>query len=63
MSQLICDTTTTNGCSLVVQVEPAPLDPERVQDLLSLFYLVLAILAAVWGLRKLINLFSSDVEK
>lgn len=49
--------------TIVVQVEPAPPSAERVQDLLDLFYLFLAVLVAVWGLRKLIDLFSGDTEK
>lgn len=61
MSQFVCDTET--GCTVTVLVEPAPPSAERTEDLLALFYAFLAVLAVLWGLRQLINLFSGDTEK
>lgn len=46
--------------TIVVQVEPAPPSAERVEDLLALFYLGLPVLVVVWGLKRLIALFSGD---
>lgn len=61
MSQFVCDTET--GCTITVQVEPAPPSAERVDDLLSLFYAFMAVLAVLWCARQFINLFSGDTEK
>jgi len=47
----------------VVQVEPAPPSAQRVEDLLVLFYAFLAVIVVIWGLRKIIDLFSGDTEK
>lgn len=49
-----------NEQTIIVQVEPAPPSAERVEDLLALFYMGLAILVVVWGLKRLIALFSGD---
>lgn len=46
--------------TIVVQVEPAPPSAERIDDLLALFYLGLSVLVVVWGLKRLIGLFSGD---
>lgn len=46
--------------TIVVQVEPAPPSPERVADLLEVFYLFLVALVVVWGAKQLLALFSGD---
>ncbi len=61
MAQFVCDDQL--GCSITVKVEPAPADPERVQDLLDLFYLFLAILVTVYGLKKLLSLFDNPHDE
>jgi len=53
----------TNTQTLVVQVEPAPPSAERIGDLLALFYAFLAVIVVIWGLRKIIDLFSGDTER
>jgi TRAP-type C4-dicarboxylate transport system permease small subunit len=55
MSQFICDTAT--GCTVTVLVEPAPPSAERIQDLLDLFYIFLALIVVVWGSKQLLKLF------
>jgi len=53
----------TNTQTIVVQVEPAPPSAQRIEDLLALFYAFLAVIVVIWGLRKIIELFSGDTEK
>lgn len=49
-----------NTTTIVVQVEPAPPSIERLQDIEDLFYLALPALIVLWGLKRLIQLFSGD---
>lgn len=48
----------TETLTVVVQVEPAPPDPERMEDLTIAFGLVLAAVIIIWFSRQLLNLFS-----
>lgn len=45
---------------VVVQIQPADVDLERVEDLSILFGLALVVLVAVWGAKQLLNFFSQD---
>ena len=45
-----------------IQVNTAS-DPERVADMAALFYAFLAVLVVVWGIKRLLNLFTGDTEK
>jgi len=38
-------------------------DPERVADMVALFYAFLTVLVIVWGVKQLLNLFTGDTEK
>lgn len=49
-----------NTQTLIVQVEPAPPSTERLQDIEDLFYLGLPALIVLWGLKRLMQLFSGD---
>lgn len=49
--------------TLTVKVEPAQASPERINDLMQLFYLSIAFLVVVYGAKKLLNLFDRDHEK
>ncbi len=49
--------------TIVVQVEPAPADPERVQDYMDMFWLFALFLVVLWGLKRIYHLFSGDTEK
>lgn len=37
--------------------------PERVADMLELFYAFILVLVVVWGLKQLLNLFTGDTSK
>lgn len=65
---------TTNSCSLTnrtiafpimqtCEVDPGVISPERLQDLMALFYIAVPVLVAVFGAKKLLNLFDTDHEK
>lgn len=65
---------TLNACSLTNQVyafpilqtcevDPGVISPERMADLLSIFYIAVPFLIAVFGAKKLLNLFDHDHEK
>lgn len=49
--------------TIIVQVEPAPASAENVQDYLDLFGLGILALVTVWGLKQVLNLFTSDTDK
>ena len=55
-------TATTEAVTVVVQLEPAPPNEERMQDLLTLFGLVMVALVVVWGAKQLLNLFSINPD-
>lgn len=43
--------------------QPLEINQHNIQDTTEMFYAFLIVLAAVWGIKQLINLFSQDVEK
>lgn len=47
-----------SACTVKVQLEPAPIDQERIQDQTDLFYMMLMVCIAVWGGRQLYNFFN-----
>lgn len=47
---------------MVVQLEPAPPNEERMADLLALFGLVILAAVAVWGMKQVLNLFSINPD-
>lgn len=55
-------TCTVSPCEVVVQVDSAPLSPERVADMGELWLLIFAAVAVVWGWRKLIALFKAPTH-
>lgn len=46
------------ACTVTVQLEPAPVSPDRIQDMMDLFYLMIPVLIALWGGRLLYNFFN-----
>lgn len=40
-----------------------PVNPDRIQDLTSVFYAFLAVLVIVWGAKQLLNLFTGDTSR
>lgn len=55
-------TGTTETLTVVVQVEPAPPNEERMADLVTLFGLVIGALVSVWGLKQILNLFTINPD-
>lgn len=55
-------TATTEAVTVVVQLEPAPPNEERMADLLALFGLVILAAVAVWGMKQVLNLFSINPD-
>ncbi len=45
-----------------MQVEPAPPDEERLQDLSTAFGLMLVVVIVVWCSKQLLNLFSVNPD-
>jgi hypothetical protein len=60
---LAVDDVVIQGTSLEVKTKPQPIDPVRVADMQAIFIAFLAALVVVWGLKQLLNLFTSDIEK
>lgn len=48
--------------TVVVQVEPAPPNEERMADLSALFALVIGACVVIWGAKQVLNLFSVNPE-
>jgi flagellar biogenesis protein FliO len=46
------------ACTVTVQLEPAPASDERIADMTELFYLMMMVVIAVWGGRKLYDFFN-----
>jgi len=40
-----------------------PTNPDRIQDMTSLFYAFLAVLVVIWGVRRLLDLFTGDTSR
>ncbi|WP_374670200.1 hypothetical protein [Acidovorax temperans] len=55
-------TATGETVTVVVQLEPAPPDEERITDLAALFGLVILACVSVWGAKQLLNLFSINPD-
>lgn len=51
------------AASLEIGIKPESIDPERVNDIYLLFIAFMVVLVAVWGIKRLLALFSSDIEK
>lgn len=66
---------TTNACNItgaagysypilqLCEIDPGVISPERLQDLMAIFYIAIPFLIAVFGGKKLLNLFDRDHEK
>jgi hypothetical protein len=55
--------TGTGTLTVTVKVEPAQASPERINDLMQLFYLSIVFLIVIYGGRKLLNLFDHNHDK
>lgn len=55
-------TASTDTVTVVVQVEPAEPNEERMADLLALFGLVLAACVVIWCAKQVLNLFSINPD-
>lgn len=55
-------TASTETVTVVVQLEPAPPNEERMADLAALFALVIVACVAVWGMKQVLNLFSINPD-
>ena len=55
-------TASTETVTVVVQLEPAPPNQERMADLAALFALVIVACVAVWGMKQVLNLFSINPD-
>jgi hypothetical protein len=60
---LAVDDVVIQSTTLEIQTTPEPIDPDRVLDMQALFIAFLAVLVAVWGVKQLLNIFTSDIEK
>lgn len=48
----------STACTVTVQLEPAPVSEEKLQDIALAFGLMLMIVILVWGGRQLYNVFN-----
>lgn len=55
-------TASTDTVTVVVQLEPAPPNEERMADLLALFGLVIGACIVIWGAKQILNLFSINPD-
>ena len=70
---LVADPACSSGLQILTQTEiqanksqltmDTTSSPERVQDMEDLFYSFLLVLVIIWGLKQLLNLFTSDTSK
>jgi hypothetical protein len=52
---------TCNGaCTVTLSIESAPLTEEKVADYNAIFWGFMLALVIVWGLKRILNLFTSD---
>lgn len=49
--------------TVIVQVQPAPPDEEHIADYNTLFGLGILALIVVWGLRRVLDIFTGDIDK
>lgn len=49
--------------TIVVHVQPAPASQSNIDDYNELGGLLLLAIVVVWGMRRLVNIFTSDAEK
>lgn len=56
MDPVVCE----GSCTVTLTVESAPLTEEKAADLLVIFWGFMAVLAVIWGLKKLRQLFDRD---
>lgn len=59
----ILDAAQTGSSDGTTTIQPAEINQQNIEDTTSMFYAFLVVLAAVWGIKQLINLFSQDVDK
>lgn len=70
---LMADPSCSSGLQILTQAEiqanksqltmDTTSDPQRVADMLDLFYAFMVVLVVVWGLKQLLNLFTGDTSK
>lgn len=56
MEPVVCE----GNCTVTLTVESAPLTEEKAADLMTIFWAFLLVLVILWGLKRLINLFTND---
>lgn len=55
--------TSTISTVTQLQIKAEELNPERIQDMMEMFWLFVLALIGVWGSKQLLNLFSTDSDK
>lgn len=55
--------TSTTSTVTQLQIKAEELNPERIQDIMEMFWLFVLALIGVWGSKQLLNLFSTDSDK
>jgi hypothetical protein len=48
---------------LTVTVPAEEITPERTQDIQTVFYALMLVFATLWGIKKLLRLFTGDPER
>ncbi|MDO9482960.1 MAG: hypothetical protein Q8S96_09725 [Hydrogenophaga sp.] len=56
-------TPSSSSSASSITIEPYQLNIENVIDMNEAFYSILIVVATVWGIKQLINLFSQDMDK
>jgi hypothetical protein len=51
------------AAALEIGIKPESIDPQRVDDIYLLFMALLAVLVSVWLIKRLLALFTGDLEK
>lgn len=57
------DSDVLQSSKVQVQLPAERLDETRTADIQEVFYAFMVVFAAVWAVKKLLNLFSSDIER
>lgn len=58
MEPVVCQGT----CTVTLSIESAPLTEEKAADLSLIFWGFVLVAVTLWGLKRLLNIFSADHE-
>ena len=55
-------TTCEGACTITFVADSAPITEEKASDLLGMFWTFVLALVVVWGVKQLLNFFTSDAD-